>query len=140
MSEPRSKRVVVKTDKAASSRVGTPVAVVKTANRKFGRKHARSSAAAVLSEALREGQQVPSAGPARKASKTSSKAAKKAVTSSKKVSKASRAAAKAPSGRFTTAELEQLADERQQVLVKKTSDTYASHTRKWQVQRSDSSC
>jgi hypothetical protein len=59
MSEPRSKRVVVRTDKAASNLAGRPVAVARAANTTLGRKHARSTATEILTEAVRGHATVP---------------------------------------------------------------------------------
>lgn len=38
-----------------------------------------------------------------------------------------------PPRRLNVAELDDLAERRMSMLVKKTSDTYAPHTRKWKV-------
>jgi hypothetical protein len=106
MSEPRSKRVVVKTDKAASNLAGRPVAVARAAKTPFGRKHARSISTEVLTEAVRGTAKVPTvaAGAVSKKPKQTKagakKLSKKPVRSDKKHAKKGRQEAKEASGRW----------------------------------------
>jgi methylthioribose-1-phosphate isomerase len=98
-----SKRVVVRTAKAASALAGQPVVVVKAAT-KLGSKRARPTSVNVLNEAVRADSKTASATAAAAAKKhagsKSRKIGKKDVTSTKKLAAAARKADKAASGRW----------------------------------------
>lgn len=129
MKEPRSKRVIVKTDKAASARAGVSTVVVKTSSNKIGHKRTRTSAAAIISDAVHaadEGTAAPAAAAAKKTSGARNKAGKKA-TSSKKLSKAAKKA-QAPTGRWVYTMIKLVLTIAQELLCLNHCSTCIQHT------------